>query len=121
MDPMDAQDPQQLRISDADRHRVAEVLREAAGDGRIDLEELDERLEATYAARTYADLVPITRDLPTAVGGLPVRPAAPAPVPLVPGPARSRHLAVLSGLERKGEWVVPAHLTVTCVLGGADL
>ena len=44
---MDAQDPSQLRISDDDRHKVAEVLREAAGEGRIDMDELDERLEAT--------------------------------------------------------------------------
>ncbi len=44
---------------------MAEELRTAAGEGRIDLEELDERLEATYAARTYADLVPITIDLPS--------------------------------------------------------
>ena len=55
-----------MRISDADRHRVAELLREAAGDGRLDLDELDERLEATWAAKTYADLVPITADLPGA-------------------------------------------------------
>jgi len=54
----------EMRISDAERHDVAEVLRNAAGDGRIDLAELDERLEATYAAKTYADLVPITADLP---------------------------------------------------------
>ena len=57
-------DPAQLRVSDDDRHKVAEILREAAGEGRIDLDELDERLEATYAAKTYADLVPITVDLP---------------------------------------------------------
>ena len=56
-----------MRISDADRHQVAEILRQAAGEGRIDIDELDERLEATYAARTYADLVPIT-----------ARPAGPA-------------------------------------------
>ena len=37
---MDAQDPSQLRISDDDRHKVAEVLREAAGEGRIDMDEL---------------------------------------------------------------------------------
>ena len=119
---MESPDPTQLRISDQDRHQVAEVLREAAGDGRIDLEELDERLEATYAARTYADLVPITHDLPaTAVGHLPARPTVPAPAPLVHGPAEEHHLAILSGLERKGEWIVPAHLTVRCFMGGADL
>ena len=56
--------PSRLRISDEDRHKVAEVLRQAAGEGRIDLDELDERLEATYAAKTYGELVPITADLP---------------------------------------------------------
>src|SRR5690349_25033539 len=61
---MQPHDPALLRVSDEDRHKVAEILREAAGDGRIDLDELDERLEATFAAKTYADLVPITVDLP---------------------------------------------------------
>ncbi len=56
-------DPSLLRISDSDRQKVAEVLRDAAGEGRIDLEELDERLELTWGAKTYADLVPITADL----------------------------------------------------------
>ena len=74
-------DPARLRISDQERHQVAEMLREAAGEGRLDLDELDERLEATYAARTYADLVPITLDLP----------AHPrAPVPVAPGRQRRR-------------------------------
>jgi hypothetical protein len=121
---MDAQDPSRLRISDSDRHKVAEVLREAAGDGRIDFEELDQRLEATYAARTYADLVPITLDLPTqTAANLPVQPAATStPSPVVSGgPAEERHLAIMSGLERKGVWTVPAHMTVNCFMGGADL
>ena len=118
---MDGQDPSQLRISDDDRHKVAEVLREAAGEGRIDLDELDERLEATYAARTYADLVPITHDLPVArASDLPARPAA-TPSPVVSGPAEEKHLAILGGLERKGVWTVPAHMTVNCFMGGADL
>jgi hypothetical protein len=119
---MDTPDPAQLRVSDQDRHQVAEVLREAAGEGRIDLEELDQRLEATYSARTYADLVPITLDLPSAVEThLPTRAGAAAPSPAVPGPAEERHVAILGGLERKGIWVVPQHLTVFAFLGGADL
>jgi hypothetical protein len=120
---MDAQDPSQLRISDADRHKVAEVLREAAGEGRIDFAELDERLDQTYAARTYADLVPITLDLPVkGAESLPAQPAsAPTPSSVVPGPAEEKHLAILSGLERKGVWVVPQHMVVTCFMGGADL
>jgi hypothetical protein len=112
-------DPATLRISDADRHQVAEILREAAGEGRIDIDELDERLEATYAARTYADLVPITFDLP-AHGQQPVQvPASPSPV--VQGPASESHVAILSGLDRKGVWVVPRQLSVFAMMGGADL
>jgi hypothetical protein len=123
---MDTPDPAQLRISDQDRHQVAEVLREAAGEGRIDLEELDQRLEATYSARTYADLVPITLDLPGAAAThLPARQtyaaSAATPSPVVPGPAEERHVAIMSGLDRKGVWVVPQHLTVFAFMGGADL
>lgn len=112
-------DPTQLRISDADRHRVAEILREAAGEGRIDIDELDQRLEATYAARTYADLVPITFDLPAHVGQPVQLPRQPLPV--VPGPAHESHFAILGGLERKGLWVVPERMTVFAMMGGADL
>ncbi|GAA5144301.1 hypothetical protein GCM10023340_11880 [Nocardioides marinquilinus] len=122
-----------LRVSDAERHEVAEVLRRAAGEGRLDLDELDERLEATYAARTYADLVPLTLDLPDdGSSPLPARPATgPAPAvrlektPEPPAPdgvrARQRHLAVMGGVDRKGAWTVPADLTIVAVMGGADL
>ncbi len=116
-----ADDPSQLRISDAERHQVAEILREAAGEGRLDLEELDSRLEATYSARTYADLVPITLDLP-AHPHPPVavnRPAASGLV--VPGPDKETHLAVMSGFDRKGVWVVPRRMTIVCFWGGAEL
>ena len=53
-----------MRASDADRHQVAEVLRDAAGDGRLTLDELQERLDGVYSARTYAELERFTRDLP---------------------------------------------------------
>ena len=45
-----------LRASHADRDQVAEVLRVAAGDGRLSPEELDERLELALSARTYDEL-----------------------------------------------------------------
>lgn len=53
-----------MRVSHADRDRVVEILREAAGDGRVDAQELDERLERALTARTFAELEPLTRDLP---------------------------------------------------------
>src|SRR3954451_14954818 len=73
-------DPSAMRISDEDRHKVAEVLRQAAGEGRIDLDELDERLEAAYRAKTYGELVPITADLPGAGRAHPVPQPAPRAV-----------------------------------------
>jgi hypothetical protein len=114
-------DPTRLRISDKERHQVAEILREAAGEGRLDLDELDQRLEQTYAARTYADLVPITLDLPAHPHARPVvRPAAASPQ-VVPGADKESHLAILSGLSRKGVWVVPRHMSIMCLMGGAEL
>jgi Domain of unknown function (DUF1707) len=53
-----------LRVADDDRERVAERLRRAAGEGRLAPDELEERLEAAFAARTQADLAPIVADLP---------------------------------------------------------
>lgn len=53
-----------LRAADADRSRVAEALRRAHDEGRLDLLEYDERLAAAYAARTYTDLAALTADLP---------------------------------------------------------
>ena len=120
LEPRPANDPALLRVSDADRHRVAEILREAAGEGRLDLEELDERLEAAYAARIYADLAPLTRDLPVHRDQPALaRPAVASPV--VPGPAYERHIAIMSGVDRKGLWVVPQQMTVLALMGGASL
>jgi hypothetical protein len=53
-----------LRASDADRERVAEALRRHHVDGRLDTDELQERLGRCYAARTAAELAPLLADLP---------------------------------------------------------
>jgi Domain of unknown function (DUF1707) len=52
------------RASDAEREAVADRLRAAAGDGRLDADELEDRLAAAYGARTRGELVPLTADLP---------------------------------------------------------
>jgi hypothetical protein len=57
----------ELRVSDADRDRVAERLREAAGEGRLSADELEERLESALGARTEAELRPLIADLPAPV------------------------------------------------------
>jgi hypothetical protein len=126
--------PGDLRCSDKDRERVAEALREAAGDGRLTLSELEERLEATFKARTYGDLQPITRDLPqgpyplpdvahgqvqrpTGYGRAPVgRPAAG-----VPATRTERITTILGEEKRDGRWEVPSRLEVVCFLGSVRL
>src|SRR5579884_444773 len=54
----------QLRASDADRDSVAERLREAAGEGRLRTEELEQRIERALSARTYGQLQQLVEDLP---------------------------------------------------------
>lgn len=123
---MGVTEPHQQRISDDDRHRTAEFLRKAAGEGRIDLDELDERLEAAYAAKVYADLVPLVADLPGAEPALPQgmvvapRPGTAAQVP-VEAPTYSTSIAVMSGADRKGVWLVPPSHTSFTLMGGVDI
>ncbi|MBA2792981.1 MAG: DUF1707 domain-containing protein [Thermoleophilaceae bacterium] len=72
----------ELRASDADRERVVEELREHCSTGRLTVDELDERIDSAYAARTLADLVPVTRDLPAIGGPVPAtRRVSPAATP----------------------------------------
>lgn len=112
--------PAHMRISDADRQKVAEVLQKAAGEGRIDLDELDERLEATWAAKTYADLVPITVDLQHAAPG-PVVGAGPAHVPSGPVTGHASSMAIMGDCKRRGVWQVPAHHTAFSLMGSVTI
>lgn len=54
----------EMRASDADRDRVAAALREHCAQGRISVDELNERLDGVYAARTVGELEKVTSDLP---------------------------------------------------------
>ena len=65
-----------IRVGDAEREATASQLREHYADGRLTLDELNERLDQTFAATTRADLNAVTRDLP--VMPRPVMPAAPS-------------------------------------------
>ncbi|MCL2315718.1 MAG: DUF1707 domain-containing protein [Actinomycetia bacterium] len=85
-----------LRASNADRNRVADLVSQAYATGQLDDTELSSRLDATFAAKTLGDLVPITADLNFAA----LAPAVPAPVPAVPVRPRNRHVVakVVAGL-----------------------
>jgi Domain of unknown function (DUF1707) len=64
-----------VRVSDREREAVADTLREHAAEGRLDPEELEERLTAAYAARTRGDLEGLTTDLPPRVPAPPQPPS----------------------------------------------
>jgi hypothetical protein len=88
-----------MRAGDRDRQAVAEQLKTALDDGRLDLGEYDERLQRTYAAKTYGDLDGLLTDLP---GTVPVQhsqihPAAPAGTPAPSAAARGRQIARWAG------------------------
>ncbi|WP_316524506.1 DUF1707 SHOCT-like domain-containing protein [Kitasatospora brasiliensis] len=92
-----------LRASHADRDRTAELLRVAAGDGRLTAEELDERLELALSARTIGELARLTADLPAvsvSVDGVVV--------------AEVKDVLRIdqrwSPVRREGRWVVPRRL-----------
>ncbi len=55
---------ERMRAADTDRERVAEQLRSAHAEGRLDLTEYDERVQQAWAARTYGELEAVTADLP---------------------------------------------------------
>jgi Domain of unknown function (DUF1707) len=97
------------RAGDADREAVADRLRIAAGDGRIDLAELDERLTQAYAAKTYGQLQVLVADLPAhsvAITG----DALPEPDTLV---LKTR----APNLKQSGQWTVPQRITAESTTG----
>jgi hypothetical protein len=115
-----------MRASDADRDHAAEVLREAAAEGRLSMEELNERLDLVYASKTYAELAPVTADLPSAGqdrrAGLATRPGPFGVENRFGGePAGTSAIAILGGFVRKGDWVAPPKLSAVAILGGGEI
>ena len=112
------------RIGHAERDRTVERLREAAGLGRIELDELDERVEAALKARTQPELDALLADLgPTAGGAVAVRGSAPV-VPPASGYAAGDPMVLSagSGTTRKtGRWVLPGFLRLSASLGSIKL
>lgn len=106
----------QMRASHEDRDRVIELLRVAAGDGRLTAEELDERVEIAFSARTYGELAALTRDLPAAGPGAPVTSGPPA------SPKNVVRLEARGGnIVRDGRWVVPRRIEITVTGGNCKL
>jgi hypothetical protein len=102
-----------LRASDGDRDRVAEMLRVAAGDGRLTAAELDERLDAALTARTSGELTALTADLPEVAdhaGRIPERAKDVVRLDYQGGNA-----------TRRGRWIVPQRMEIRAVGGTVKL
>jgi hypothetical protein len=114
-------DPTHMRASDADRDRIADLLREALAEGRLTPDEHAERIDAVYEAKTYAELAPIVADLPGTGAAAPSAPPVVRDDLPAPQAGSSNLVAILSGAERKGRWLVEPHTNVVAVFGGVEL
>jgi hypothetical protein len=94
------------RVADADRELVAARLREAMAEGRLDIEETEDRLTAVYAAKTVADLDVLTSDLPATIDDdLP-----------------QLRLRTKSGsVKKNGDWRVPRRISAECTSGSIKI
>jgi hypothetical protein len=99
-----------LRASHADRDRVVDVLRIAAGDGRLTAEELDERVEAALTARTMGELAVLTTDLPAVAAAVTAEAKEVVRIGQKGGSAR-----------RSDAWVVPRRLEIESEWGDVTL
>lgn len=102
----------ELRAADTDRIQVAQLLTDAAAQGRLDMDEYEDRLTKVYSAQTYAELDRLSADLP----GASMRPRRPGGS-CRPAPSTVL-LAIMSGFERRGRWNVPDRLTTFALWGG---
>jgi DUF1707 SHOCT-like domain len=100
----------ELRASHDDRDRVVELLRVSAGDGRLTVEELDERLELAMTARTYGELARLVADLP-AQGSVASPATAARAKDVMRIDTRSGHV------RRVDRWVVPQRMEVKVTSG----
>ena len=121
------QDPSaaNIRIGDRERDAITALLQKAAVDGRLSMEELDDRLEAALKAKTYADLDALVADLSAELPSQTLssgwrQPQGPPP----PGYSRDDPLRLDGGTgseKRRGVWRVPPFIMINQGLGSVKL
>lgn len=104
--------PEDIRASHADRDQVVDIIRDAAAEGRLTPQELDQRVESALVARTLRDLAALTRDLPDH----PRRTDLPIPAKDV-----VRIEKRIGTVEWNGTWVVPRRMEIKLTVGNAKL
>ncbi|HXP57381.1 MAG TPA: DUF1707 domain-containing protein [Streptosporangiaceae bacterium] len=106
-----------IRASDAERDATVERLRDAAGEGRLTLEEFSDRMEQASTARTRSELDQLLTDLPAAGVAAPAAKAVTTGAPTT----ATWHVAPIGGLNVSGPWRMGRHVVVISLIGGADL
>lgn len=117
----------QLRVGHAERDAAAAILQEAAADGRLEMDELDERLEAALRAKTYAQLEAVVADLSVELPWRRARPqrsltSVQGPPP--PGYSPEDPLRLDGGVgseKRDGIWTLPPFLRISSGMGSVKL
>ena len=100
-----------LRVSDAEREHVAELLQKAVGRGLITLDEFTERTDTALAAQTRGELNSVLADLPFVQH-------TERPVPLTqPLVLRTRS----GNVAQRGHWTVPAEIVAECGMGNVKI
>lgn len=104
-----------VRISDAERNDVVELLRHHCAEGRITLDEFSDRVGAVFEARTTGDLELVTRDLPAVT--------APTPPPTTTRRKKTKQwvFAMMSGTVRRGRWRPAETTNALAIMGGVEL
>jgi hypothetical protein len=114
----------ELRASDADREQAAELLRRAAGEGRLTVDELDDRLAEAFGAQTRAELERLVADVVLsgdAALGVPVGAPA-ASLPVLAGEGGTKWLiSIMSGHDRRGHWRVGPKVINFNFWGGSEI
>lgn len=107
---LDPSPGQELRASDSERDRATDRLREAAGAGRLTLEELSDRLDTALAAKTRGELEQIVADLPVERSQPPAQ-----------GKARRTFLGIMGGDTLRGPIRLAEECMIVNVMGGVDI
>ncbi|MEV0635271.1 DUF1707 domain-containing protein [Streptomyces sp. NPDC050619] len=113
-----------MRASDAERDRIADMLREALAEGRLTADEHAERVEGVLSAKTLGELEVFIQDLPAAHE----RRASPAYIPApnrptdaIPADPDDNVVAVLSSAVRKGRWRAGRRIHAYSILGTVEI
>lgn len=121
---MDNEQPD-IRASDADREHAVEILGRAATEGRLSVDELDERIQSAYTTRTVGELDQLLAD---------VSPGAPSDRRILAGPRRGdpiavregsggtrRVVSIMGGNHRRGHWRIAKRCIVLNIMGGGEI